>query len=98
MYDLPGDDDLDEVCKNHDLGYDTYGRDNLSVDKRLVEELKQLDPDPKKWRNPPATDEDVKYAKYYRKFAISWFSRQIAVKEMLKAIQEHTGSIVPDVL
>lgn len=82
MYDQTGDDDLDEACKMHDLGYDTHGRDNLDVDRALVERLRALDPDPRNWSKPPETKEDIEYASAYRAWAIVLFHFKVRNAEI----------------
>jgi len=81
-YDPPSDDDMDELCKMHDLAYDSGGRDSLEADRALLTKLRALDPDPSKWRNPPETEEDIEYARWYRAFAILAFHFRIRNAEI----------------
>ncbi|MBI4798571.1 MAG: hypothetical protein HY794_07545 [Desulfarculus sp.] len=69
-YNAPGEDDMDEIFKSHDLCYDANGRDSLECDKKLYSELEALDPDPQNWDNPPVADGDIDYAKRYRRLAM----------------------------
>jgi len=98
LYDPPGDDDLDEVCKSHDLGYDTNGRDNLDVDRKLVKELEDLDPDPRKWSKPPETEEDIAYASAYRTSAMWGFSLKVKKAELEKWLKESPPGSPPTTL
>jgi len=97
-YDSPGEDDLDEICKMHDLGYDTHGRDSLEVDKKLVENLKALDSDPRKWSKPPATKEDMEYARDYILLMRLYFSGKINKKELEDWLQSPPANTVPPII
>lgn len=85
-YDAPGEDDLDETCKSHDLCYDVHGRDCLECDRKLYEDLNALDPDPRNWTNPPTTQDDIDYAERYRKLAMALFLIKIKAAELENAI------------
>jgi hypothetical protein len=91
VYDAPGDDDLDEACKSHDLCYDAHGRDCLECDRKLYEDLNALDSDPQYWASPPATQDDVDYAKRYRNMAIGLFWMKIKAAEIENAIKGNAG-------
>lgn len=64
-------DSLDAACKAHDKCYDR--RNPLPCDSELIDRLRSLDPDPRKWPNPPASKGELEYAKRYRSLAIFIF-------------------------
>ncbi|MFH1032968.1 MAG: hypothetical protein V1806_00550 [Pseudomonadota bacterium] len=64
----------------------------------LVERLRALDPDPRNWKYPPATEEDVEYAKKYLRLALALFSNRVQAAEFLKKIQEIHPGLAPDII
>jgi hypothetical protein len=67
----------DEACMRHDFCYDRAGSDPAQIracDKTLVDELKVLPDDPRRWARPPrpGTEGDTDW---YRWGAIKWFGR-----------------------
>jgi len=88
LYDEPADDDLDEVCKQHDMGYDVNGRDSLDVDRKNVADLEKLDPNPENWSTPPETDDDLAYAYWYRKMAAQLFRLRVKQAELDKLLRK----------
>lgn len=80
--DIPPDpeDDMDAIFAQHDSCYDMF--ETIKCDRRLVNALEGLAEDPRMWRNPPTTEDDIAYAKKYREHAIWWFKASIARFEM----------------
>jgi hypothetical protein len=73
--DTTPEDDLDEICKEHDDCYDQGGSDEC--DRRIVENIEALPKDPRKWREPPpeseidATMSFMGITKFYFKYKIN---------------------------
>ncbi|MFH1033981.1 MAG: hypothetical protein V1806_05690 [Pseudomonadota bacterium] len=84
-YDAPGDDDMDEIFKDHDLCYDVHGRDCIECDRKLYKDFNKLHPDPRNWANPPETQQDIEYAKRYRSVAMMLFYGKIKAAELENA-------------
>ena len=94
-YDSPGEDDLDEICKRHDLCYDFQGRNSLECDRRLVEELEGLNADPTNWDNSPQIADDVIYASVYLGLMRFYFKQRVKNAEFDKWLRENPEGVLP---
>ncbi|MFH1057985.1 MAG: hypothetical protein V1797_04795 [Pseudomonadota bacterium] len=85
-------DDMDKLYKNHDDGYTScesetgigYEACTYQVDKNLVVGLKKLPDDPRRWNTDPKatlTDQEVAYARRYRKLATWLFEGNVEMYE-----------------
>ncbi len=89
-------DDMDAIFAQHDRCYDMF--EEVECDRQLVKELEGLADDPRMWRNPPATEYDIAYARRYRKHAIWLFRRFVRAHDLPKAMREsleHEIQIMP---
>ncbi len=97
-------DSLDAACKKHDEVYDlkkpNQPRLNHAIeetaDKRLIKDLNALPEDPKKWPDPPASQNE-KSAEMYRHEASAYFKTKQAVDgaeaEAQKKLREAASAI-----
>lgn len=62
-------DSLDAACKKHDECYQRCGNDvqckKVNCDPKLSQDLRALNPDPRRWKSPPQP-EDVNSARWYK--------------------------------
>lgn len=93
MEDKTPEDDLDAICKRHDTCYDN--EDRLTCARRLVEEIAALDPDPRKWKNPPQTEDDIAYAKTYMGLAEFWFRFHVRSGEVADLYRDDPEGLLP---
>lgn len=77
-WEVPPSDDMDVLFYDHDLAWN-YAKskdDLIRADQILVDSLRKLDPNPRKWFNPP-TRNSIWWARFYRHAAILTFRTKL---------------------